>query len=318
MKQTENMQAVIIKNKTSVFQRFWKQIEIQSMVLPGILFLIIFSYVPMYGILMAFKKYTVASPSLISAPWAGLKYFKEFLTDENLLLILKNTLGMNIIGLIVGFPVTIIFALMLNEILNTRFKKIVQTISYLPHFISWAVFAGIIMRMMAVDGGVINYYLVKLNLVKEPVFFMAEPNYFWAIAIISGIVKEIGWSAIIYIAAITGVDSELYEAAIIDGAGRFKRMWYITLPSISGTIVILMVLSISGILNSGFEQIYMLQNGLNHSASEVIDTYVYKMGLGDMRYSYATAVGLMKSAVAVILLVSANKISNRIADKGLF
>jgi putative aldouronate transport system permease protein len=316
--QTENTLEVIIKGRKSLFKRFWQQIEIQSMVIPGIIFLIIFCYVPMYGILIAFKKYNIGSPNIISAPWAGLKYFKEFLIDENLPLILKNTLGMNLIGLLVGFPVIIIFALMLNEIINVKFKKIVQTISYLPHFISWAVFAGIIMRMLAVDGGVVNDYLMKFHFATEPVFFMAEPKYFWGISIIAGIIKEIGWSAIIYIAAITGVGYELYEAAIIDGAGRFKRMWHITLPSISGTIVILLVLSISGILNSGFEQIYMLQNGLNHSASEVIDTYVYKMGLGDMRYSYATAVGLMKSIIAVILLLSANKISKHLTDKGLF
>jgi putative aldouronate transport system permease protein len=318
MMKTEYTQAVVVKKESSPIQRFLKQIEIQSMVLPGILFLIIFSYIPMYGVLIAFKKYNIGNPDIIHAPWTGLKYFREFLTDENLPLILRNTLGMNMIGLAVGFPVTIAFALLLNELASSRFKKLVQTISYLPHFISWAVFAGIIMRMLAVDGGVVNDYLTKLDLVKEPVFFMGETKYFWGISIISGMIKELGWSAIIYLAAITGIDQEMYEAAIVDGAGRFRRMWHITLPSITGTIVILMVLSISGILNSGFEQIYMLQNNLNHGASEVIDTYVYKMGLGDMRYSYATAVGLMKSVVAVILLVGANKFSKLLTDKGIF
>lgn len=299
-------------------RRFLDQIEIQSMVLPGILFMIIFSYIPMYGVLLAFKKYSLANPSIFNSPWVGLKYFKEFLLDENLMLILKNTLGMNIIGLIVGYPITIGFALLLNELVSTHFKRVVQTISYLPHFISWTVFSGIIIRMVAVDGGFINFYLLKLNLTSEPLFFLGDPKYFWGLNIISGMIKELGWSAIIYLAAIAGIDKELYEAATIDGAGRFQKMWHITLPSITGIIAIMIIFSISGILNSGFEQIYMIQNNLNYTASEVIDTYVYKLGMKDMRYSYSTAVGMLKSVVALILLIGANKLSKEMTGKRLF
>ena len=316
--QTQYLPNAKIKPKKSVFKRFMDQIEIQSMVLPGIIFLIVFCYIPMYGVLMAFKKYNITSTSIINAPWAGLKYFKEFLADENLYIIIKNTLGMNIIGLALGFPITIMFALMLNEITSSKFKRVVQTISYLPHFISWVVFSGIVMRLLAIDGGVINDYLLKFHLLSSPLFFLGEPKYFWGISISSGFIKELGWSAIIYLAAITGVDPELHEAAIIDGAGRFQRMRHITIPCITGTMMILLILSISGILNSGFDQIYMLQNNLNYTASEVIDTYVYKMGLGSMRYSYATAVGLLKSIIAVILLVGANKFSKMVTDKSLF
>jgi len=222
--QTQYLQNVKLKPKKSVFKRFMDQIEIQSMVLPGIIFLIVFCYIPMYGVLMAFKKYNITSTSIINAPWAGLKYFKEFLVDENLYIIMKNTLGMNIIGLALGFPVTIMFALMLNEITSSKFKRVVQTISYLPHFISWVVFSGIVMRLLAIDGGVINDYLLKFHLLSSPLFFLGEPKYFWGISISSGFIKELGWSAIIYLAAITGVDPELHEAAIIDGAGRFQRM----------------------------------------------------------------------------------------------
>lgn len=298
--------------------KFLKQIELQTMVWPGIIFLIIFSYIPMYGILMAFKKFNLANPVIWSAKWEGLKYFKEFFQDENFFRIMKNTIGMNIIGLIISFPVTIIFALFLNEITGKNFKRITQTVSYLPHFISWVVYGGIVINILSTDSGVLNDALMRLHIIREPLFFLGEPKYFWGVAIISGLIKEMGWGAIIYLAAITGVDQEIHEAAVIDGAGRFNRMWHVTLPSISGTILIMLILAISGILNSGFDQIYMLQNTLNVSASEVIDTYVYKMGMSSMRFSYATAVGLFKSVIAVILLMSANFISKKLTDKGLF
>ena len=310
--------SVNLPRHKSKFSEFLKQIEIQTMVWPGIIFLIIFSYIPMYGILMAFKRFNLGNPVILTAPWEGFKYFKEFFKDENFFRIMKNTLGMNVIGLIISFPLTITFALFLNELTNKFFKRITQTVSYLPHFISWVVYGGIVINILSTDAGVINDVMMKLNLIKEPIFFLGEPKYFWGVAISSGIIKELGWSAIIYLAAITGVDQEIHEAAVIDGAGRFQRMWYVTLPSISGTIVIMLILAISGMLNSGFDQIYMLQNPLNVSASEVIDTYVYKMGLSSMRFSYATAVGLFKSVIAVILLVSANFASKKIADRGLF
>lgn len=310
--------SIRLSKRNNNFHKFLNQIELQTMVWPGIIFLIIFSYVPMYGILMAFKKFNLARPVIWSAKWEGLKYFNEFFRDENFIRIMKNTLGMNIIGLLITFPITIIFALFLNEINGKNFKRLTQTVSYLPHFISWVVYGGIVINILSTDSGVLNDVLVRMNLIKEPMFFLGEPKYFWGVAITSKLIKELGWSAIIYLAAITGVDQEIHEAAVIDGAGRFKRMWHVTLPSISGTILIMLILSISGILNSGFDQIYMLQNSLNVSASEVIDTYVYKMGLSSMRFSYATAVGLFKSVIAVILLLSANYISVKTTDKGLF
>lgn len=296
---------------------FFRQLEIQSMVWPGLIFLIVFSYIPMYGVIIAFKDIDLASSSFISGKWAGLKYFKEFLMDENFLRVLYNTLGINVLGLVISFPLTVVFALFLNELTNKSFKKIIQTVSYLPHFVSWVIYGGLILNILSINPGVLNDLLLEFKAIKEPVLFMGEPNLFWPIAIVTKTVKEMGWGAIIYLAAITGVDGEQIEAAVIDGAGRFKRMWYITLPAISGTVVIMFIFAVSGIMNANFDQIWMLQNTMNISRSEVIDTYVYKMGLGNLRYSYATAVGMFKSVIAVTLMLGANALSKKIVGKGL-
>jgi putative aldouronate transport system permease protein len=310
-----------VRKKKSAFTEFRQQLDIQSMLWPGLICLIVFSYIPMYGIIIAFKDYSIYTPGIkgfIAAPWVGFKYFGQFLTNKYFFEALRNTLGMNLLNLAIGFPMPIIFALFLNELTSQRFKKLVQTVSYLPHFISWIIFGGLVMSMLRTDTGVVNNLLMRFGLIDDPIFFMGEPKYFWFIAVFTSIMKELGWSAIIYLAAIAGVDQEMHEAAIIDGAGRFKRMWYITIPSISGTIIILLILRISGMLNSGFDQIYILQNTLNIGVSEVIDTYVYKMGIREVRFSYATAVGLAKSVVAVTLLTTANLVSKKISDKGLY
>lgn len=309
------------RTQKSKFKDFLSQLDIQSMLWPGLICLLIFQYLPLYGILIAFKKYSIYTPGMqgiLTAPFVGLKNFSDFLTNPDFYNALKNTLGMNILGLLIGFPAPIIFALLLNELSSQKFRKLVQTISYLPHFISWIIFGGLIMSMLSIETGVVNDVLLKLGLVKEPVLFLGKPQYFWFLSVFSGLMKELGWSAIIYLAAIAGVDQEMHEAATIDGANRFQRIFYITIPAIAGTIIILLILRISHMLNNGFDQIYVLQNPLNMSASEVIDTYVYKMGVRESRFSYATAVGLAKSIVAVILLTGANFISKKITDKGLY
>lgn len=315
-----NLQAVTLGKsfrKGMGLKKFYKQLDVQSMIWPGIIFMIIFNYIPMYGIIIAFKDYSIIS-GFMEAPWVGFKHFTDFLTNEKFYRALGNTLGINIIGLFFSFPAPIIFALLLNEVTNQRFKQFTQSVSYLPHFLSWVIYGGLIMNILAVDTGIINGVLLKIGAIKEPIFFLGEPKYFWFLAVSTQITKGLGWGAIIYLAAIAGVDQQLYEAAIIDGAGRFKRMYYVTLPSISGTVVILLIFAIAGILNSGFDQIWMLQNSLNVSASEVIDTYVYKMGLKQMRFSFATAMGLSRSIIALILLLLANYTSKQVADKGLF
>jgi putative aldouronate transport system permease protein len=307
-------------DKKAKRRKLWNKIKaqkyLQVMALLGVLWMIIFNYIPMLGIIIAFKRYNIAKP-IMDAPWVGLMHFRAFLQDDNLLLVLKNTLGISFLRLIIGFPLPIIFALFLNELNNVRFKKSVQTISYLPHFLSWVVLGGILYTWLA-DVGIINDILLKLGLISERVNFMAVPKYFWSIVIISDIWKELGWSAIIYLAAIASIDQEMYEAATIDGAGRFGKMFQITLPCIKPTIAILFILAVSGLLNSNFDQIFVLRNSLNQSASDVLDIYVYRIGISNARYSYATAAGLLKSIVALILLITANFTTKKLNETSLF
>lgn len=296
--------------------RLLSQKQLQLMALLGVAWMIIFNYIPMYGAQIAFKKYNIIKP-ISEAPWVGFKYFLDFFKDDSFWDIMKNTLGISFYKLIIGFPLPIIFALFLNELRSIRFKKFVQTVSYLPHFLSWVILGGIMVNWLS-DIGIINKILMALNVINEPIYFMAEPKYFWGIAVISDMWKELGWSAIIYLAAIAGIDPEMYEAATVDGAGRFRKMWNITLPSIKPTISILLILAVAGVLNSNFDQIFVLRNSLNQSTSDVIDVYVYKMGLQLGRHSYATAIGLFKSIIAVILLVTANKVNKKLNDSSIF
>ncbi|MFD1136520.1 ABC transporter permease [Paenibacillus urinalis] len=297
-------------------KKFLRQKHIQTMALLGVVWMFIFNYIPMYGIIIAFKEYDIIG-SISEAPWVGLEHFREFLDDDSLRNVIRNTLGMSLLKLIIGFPLPILFALFLNELRSIKFKRTVQTISYLPHFLSWVVLGGILATWLS-DIGVINNILMALNIIDEPISYLAEPKYFWTIIIASDIWKELGWSAIIYLAAISSVSPEMYEAATIDGAGRFQKMWYVTLPSIKSTITILFILAVSGVLNSNFDQILVLRNSLNDSASNVIDYYVYQTGILSGRYSYSTAVGLIKSVIALILLLLANKVSKKINGTSLY
>ncbi|MCP1311582.1 ABC transporter permease [Paenibacillus tyrfis] len=304
------------RSVSKVLHKLNGQRYLQIMALVGVAWMFVFNYVPMYGIIIAFKEFNIVK-SISDAPWVGLEHFKAILEDENLGYVVKNTLGMSILKLLIGFPLPIVFALFLNELRSVRFKRLVQTISYLPHFLSWVILGGILATWLA-DTGIINKILIGLHVMKEPVSFLAEPQYFWSIIIASDIWKELGWSAIIYLAAIAGVSPEMFEAATIDGAGRFQKMLYVTLPSIKGTITILFILAVSGILNSNFDQILVLKNQLNESSSNVIDVYVYQTGIVQGRYSYATAVGLIKSIISLILLLSANFITKRLSNTSLF
>ncbi|WP_336772088.1 ABC transporter permease [Paenibacillus sp. MMO-58] len=296
-------------------RKFMAQRYLQAMALVGIAWMIIFSYVPLYGLIIAFKEYDITR-SISESPWVGLAQFKEFLTDDSLPYVLKNTLAMSALKLLIGFPIPILFALFVNELRSLRYKKIVQTISYLPHFLSWVILGGILTTWLA-DVGIINDLLMALHLIKEPISYLAEPGYFWTIIVSSDIWKELGWNAIIYLAAIASVSPELYEAATMDGASRFQKMFLITLPMIKGTIAILFILAISGILSSNFDQVFILKNQLNESSSNVIDTYVYQVGISEGRYSYSTAVGLFKSIIAFLLLLSANYVTKKLNDTSL-
>lgn len=301
---------------TSLARRWAQQRHLQTMALLGVVWMIIFHYIPMYGILIAFKHFDIIG-TISSAPWAGLEHFRAFLGDDSFWYIVKNTLGISLLKLAIGFPLPIVFALFLNEIRSTRFKKSIQTISYLPHFLSWVILGGILTTWLA-DTGMINQLLLAWGWIDQPISYLAEPGYFWTIVVSSDIWKELGWSAIIYLAAMAGVSTDMYEAATIDGAGRFQKMWYVTLPAIKGTISILFILAVSGILNSNFDQILVLRNSLNESASNVVDIYVYQVGIQQGRFSYSTAVGLLKSVLALILLLIANSVTKRMNNTSLF
>lgn len=284
------------------------------LVLPLIYF-VIFKYVPMIGNVLAFRRYSPTAP-LLGSEWAGLEYFRQFLTSSDFWVKFKNTLCISILSLVFSFPMPIIFALLLNELRNVKFKKFVQTASYLPHFISMVVMAGFVFQLTSTNGGLINDILAFFG--KEKINFMAEPKYFRPIYIISGIWQELGWNAIIYIAAMTGIDQELYEAGAIDGTNKFKEIIYITIPCVAPTIIISLIMSVGGILGVGYEKILLLMNDMNKETADVISTYVYRMGLINNNYSYSTAVGLFDAVIGLILVWTANFIANKVADTALW
>lgn len=296
--------------------KFRNQLELQSMVWPGLIFLFLFAYIPMYGVTIAFKDFNIMN-GILGGEFVGFKYFREFLTDPQLLGVLKNTLLINLLGLFFGFPAPILLALMITELRGRKFKKVAQTVSYLPHFLSWVIFGGIVLELLT-SGGMVNRILNALQIVEGDINVMADPKLFYPVFTIVSIIKSMGYGSILYISAISSVDQDMYEAAIIDGANRVQKIAYVTIPAIMGTIVIMLIFQISNMLNTGFEQVLLFQNPLNMSASETIDTYVYKIGMNQQRYSYATAVGLLKSIIAIFLLTGANKVSKKITDKGLF
>lgn len=317
MTQSVNQGATVLKkNKQSKFQKFLSQKYLQLMVLPGIIWMIVFNYIPMTGLVIAFKNFKITKP-ISAAPWVGFEHFIEFFSDPNFMNIMVNTLAISFLKLIIGFPLPVLFAILLNEVRKARFKKAVQTISYLPHFISWVVLGGLLITWLS-ETGMINEVLVNFGILKKPVAFLANPKYFWGLTVISDTWKELGWSAIIYLAAISGIDQQMYEAATIDGATKLQKILNITLPAIKGTIAIMFILAVANMLNSNFDQIFILKNVLNASSSEVIDTYVYQMGMRSGRYSYATAIGLFKSIIAMILLVTANFTTKKLQGRSLF
>ncbi|MFB9278476.1 ABC transporter permease [Cohnella cellulosilytica] len=304
------------QRKTGQMKAFFRQWQLQSMVVPGIVWMFVFCYIPMLWLIIAFMDYSIAKP-MLQSPLVGLKHFEAFVSDDRFWRSIRNTLGMSAIKLALGFPIPILFALLLNEIRNLRFKRTVQTISYLPHFIAWTIFGGIMLNWMG-EGGVVNQLLVGLGLQEREILYISDPKYFWWITYFSDTLKETGWSAIIYIAAISGVDPGLYEAAELDGANRWQRMWHITIQCIRPTIAILFILAVAGMLGSNFDQIFMLKNNMNLKMAESLDLYVYNMGLVSGRHSFSTAVLFARSIVALALLFMANSASKKLSGEGIF
>lgn len=285
------------------------------MSLPFVIWVIVFRYLPLAGWLMAFQDYKPGK-GLFDQTFVGLKHFKTLFQEPQFYQALQNTLAMGILGLIFGTLFAITFALLINELRNAKFKKVIQTISYLPHFISWVVAATIITSMLSPDG-VVNDILIKLNITSSGISFMSNPDYFWGIVTCSDIWKEMGWNAIIYLAAITAIDPELYDAAKVDGAGRFRQIINITLPSIKATIVVLLIMNIGNLINIGFEKQMLLGNNIVSDKSLVIDKYALDYGIGMFRYSFGTAIGIFKSVISVILIFIANKIAKKTGEGGL-
>lgn len=291
------------------FRRQW---ELQSMILPGVIFMFIFCYIPIYGLSIAFKNYTVID-TLDSAPWVGFDNFKIILSDKYFWDSVVNTIGISFLKLGIGFVIPIILAIMIYEVSMGRFKKFVQTISYLPHFLSWIVLGGMLITWFSTSG-LFNELLLTLGLISQPQNILLDPNKYWWIATLSDIWKEAGWGTILYLAVMAKIDPTYYEAAKIDGASRIRQIWNITIPNMKMMIGLNLILTVSGLLGSNLDQTLVLMNSQNREKAEVINSYVYRMGMTQGDFSYATAVGLGVSIVSVILLVTANKITSKLND----
>ncbi|MGN7356113.1 ABC transporter permease [Paenibacillus sp. SAF-054] len=299
------------KKKRGVAYRMIKQWDIQLMVIPALLLIFIFSYIPMYGVFMAFQDYSIFE-GFWASPWVGFKHFSMFFHSPEFWTILRNTIVIAFLKFCIGFPAPIFLALMLNEVRHMAFKRVIQTVSYLPHFLSWVIVAGFAMSILSTDNGSLNILLQKLHVIKEPIGFLGMAEYFWGILVSTNVWKEIGFGSIVYLAAIAGINPSLYEAAAMDGAGRIKQMFMITIPSMTPVIAIFMILAIGNLLSAGFEDILLLgTNPVLREVSDVIDTYVYRMGITNQRFSYATAVGLFKAIISVGLLTFANMFARR-------
>ena len=308
------------KEKETKVKITWKEIKRQKFLLIcSVLFVIygvMFYYLPLGGWIMAFQNYK-PKDGLLHSAFVGLDKFKFLFTDAVFLRVIRNTLAMGVLNLVTSFIMAIVFAILLNEITSRIWKKSVQTISYLPHFLSWIIVTGIMHDALSTTG-IINEILMKLHLINTEINFFAHQKYFWPIVAFANLWKETGWNAIIYLAAITAIDPCLYEAASIDGAGRWAKIRYITLPGIKSTIMILLLMSVGNVLNAGFEVQYLLGNGLVQNVSQTIDIYVLKWGISQNDYSLGTAAGIFKSVVSIILIIIANQLAKGAGEERLF
>ena len=294
--------------------RIWNCRGLYFMLVPVILYYIIFKYIPMYGATIAFKDYNVFK-GILESPWCGLDVFKRIFANKNFWLVVRNTLSLNLLTLAVSFPLTIAVSLMLNEVVNVRFKKVTQSLLYLPHFISWVVVVGIATNLFSQQGGTINHLLNSMG--QNSIPFLSDEGWWVFTYVICNVWKEIGWGTIIYLAALTGVDESLYEAAYLDGATKFQRLFYITLPAIKSVIVTMLILQISKMMTIGLDAPLLLGNDKVMGVSEVISTYTYRLGIESAKYSDSTAIGLFQSIVNIIILLAADKFAKAIGEDGI-
>ena len=301
-------------------KRFWKEVGRQKVLLIWaavfVVYGFVFCYLPLGGWIMAFQNYK-PKDGLFGSQFVGLAKFQQLFSDDTFLGVIRNTLAMGVLNLVTTFVMAILFAILLNEVRTVWWKKTIQTISYLPHFLSWIIVTGILHDALSTSG-IVNELLVNLGIFETELNFFAYPKYFWGIVAFANVWKETGWNAIIYLAAITSIDPSLYEAASIDGAGRFAKIWNITLPGIRSTIMILLLMNVGNVLNAGFEVQYLLGNGLVQNVSQTIDIYVLKWGISQGDYAIGTAAGIFKSVVSIALIVAANMFAKRTGDDSLF
>jgi len=283
--------------------------------LPGILFFLLFKYLPMFGIVIAFQNY---SPFLgfFQSEWVGFDHFIRLFNGDQFWIMFRNTLAISLLNLIFFFPMPIILSLMLNELRSNKYKRIIQTIIYLPHFLSWVIIVGLTFLMISVSQGVINEIIEMMGYEKYP--FLNDPKLFWIILTVQTMWKDAGWGTIIFLAAMASVDPQQYEAAKIDGANRLRQMWHVTLPAIRNVITILLILQLGNMLDIGFEQVFLMYNGAVSGVAEIFDTYVYRTGIQQGQFSYSTAVGIFKSTVGLVLVVGANYLSKKLGDEGVY
>ncbi|MDQ0677150.1 putative aldouronate transport system permease protein [Arthrobacter pascens] len=301
------------RGKLSVHIAHYKWLYV--LLLPGVIYFAVFRYAPMYGVSIAFKEY-VPFLGVNGSPWVGFQHFQDFFSNPDFPRLLGNTLILAALNLLVAFPLTIILALLLNEVRLSILKRTVQTLVYIPHFLSWTIVASLSFLLFALDIGPLFQFIN--GVLGTDIDILSDPNWFRPLIVLQEIWKNTGWGTIIFLAALSTVDQDQYEAAIIDGAGRFRRVWHITLPGIRSTIIVMLILAIGQMLNTGFEQIYLMTNALNRSVADVFDTYVYFVGITQGAYSYSTAVGLFKSVVGIVLIFGTNWLAKRFNQSGLF
>jgi putative aldouronate transport system permease protein len=307
--------AAVSKSYSPFLKRVVRNRYMYFMILPGLIYFLMFKYLPMFGLIIAFENY-VPYKGFFGSEWVGFQQFHRLFTDPDFWNIFKNTLVLFVINIVFYFPVPIILAVMLNEAASQFFKKLVQTIIYIPHFFSWVIIVSITFVMLNMDGGIVNQLLVYFGFHK--INFFLSPGWFRPIYVLQVIWREAGWGTIVYLAAIASIDPQLYEAAKMDGVGRFKQIWHITLPSIRGVIIVLLILRIGNVLDLSFEQVYLLLNSMNRQVAEILDTYVYTAGLQQGQFSYSAAVGFFKSFIGLVLVLVSNKLAKKFGEEGIY
>lgn len=297
------------------FYGYKKYFSLFVMFIPAIIYFFVFKYIPMYGVTLAFKDYNI-SKGILGSEWIGLEHFRKLMKTSTFTRAVRNTIIISFGKIIFGFPAPIILALLLNEVKNLKFKKVVQTISYMPHFLSWVILAGVFNQFFSPSNGVVNYLLGLIGI--EPIYFLASNDWFRKIVVGTSVWQGVGWGTVVYIAAISGINPEYYEAAECDGATRFQKMFKITLPLLAPTIAVLFILRVGSVLDAGFDQVFNMYSQVVYESGDIIDTYVYRVGMGNMKYDRATAVGLFKNAIGFVLVVFTNFVSKKLSGSGVW